>query len=184
MAEEVEPVRLYIRYEDLPVNDFRKILGHFEKAYNQLLLAQSPSGRKRVRKEEKLCIRQITAPGSNEIFLVGVVGILIGVSRSLDFLKKYWDAQKARWDAQTAKWNAKKAKWDAKTAEERFRTSLDKAEATEAIIRRPDSLADRFLHEAFQLIYRLERSRTILSVEIRFNGTSIHLKPGSADLRF
>ncbi|MGD0695484.1 MAG: hypothetical protein ABSA41_03450 [Terriglobia bacterium] len=176
MAEELEPVRLSITYVDLPLNEFRKILGHFENAYNQVLLAQNPSGRKRVRKEEKLCIRQITAPGTNEIYLVGVVDILILVSKSLDIAKKYWETEKARRDAQASKWNAKKARWDAKTAEKRFRTSLDMEGATEAIISKSHSWAGRFLHEAFQLIDRLERCRAILSVEIHFNGASTRLK--------
>lgn len=181
MAEEQEPIRLHIEYEDVPVSDVRKILEHFEKAYNQVVLAQGPTGRRRVRRQEQLCIRQITAPSSVTIFLIGVS--LLSLVKGMDLLKKYWDASKARWEAEKAHWDArtarenfKNAKWNVRMAKQRYLKLTSEKEGTEAIIRNGDVTAERFVHEAFQLISRLERSKRIQRVEIRFDDTSIRLK--------
>lgn len=163
MNESPAPFRVLMRSEELPIALFRGLLRDLECAYNTVaILEVEPPGR-RLRKKEKLRIKEIAAPASIEISFSGIPAAFLTLSIAIEFLKKLWDQRKAYWDEKNSKWIAEIGKRDFKKLPGEIESDGIRLAATIAA-------------DIFSLFDRVERARSIEAFEFQFNGQTFTLK--------
>jgi len=163
MEESPAIFRLRIRSEELPAAVFRGLLRDLESAYNSVaVLHVDPAGR-RLRKKEKLRIKQIASPADLEIVFSGMPAAFLTLGVAIEFLKKLWDQRKAYWDAENSKWVAEIGKRD-------FR-KLPGGASSDGV-----RLAAAMAADIFSLFDRVEKARSIDAFEFQFSGQSLALK--------
>jgi len=163
MEESPSTFRLLMRSDELPTAVFRGLLRDLECAYNSVaVLEVDPAGR-RLRKKEKLRIKEISSPASIEIAFSGMPAALLTLGIAMEFLKKLWDQRKAYWDAENSKWVAEIGKRDFKKLPGEIESDGIRLAATIAA-------------DIFSLFERVERARSIEVFEFQINGQSLALK--------
>jgi hypothetical protein len=163
MDESPATFRLLMRSDELPTAVFRGLLRDLECAYNSVaVLEVDPAGR-RLRKKEKLRIKEITSPASIEIVFAGMPAALMTLGIAMGFLKKLWDQRKAYWDPEKSLWVAEIGKRD-------FKKIPGDTESDGV------RLAATIAADIFSLFQRIERARSISEFEFQFNGQSLPLK--------
>jgi hypothetical protein len=163
MDDSPPPFRLLIRSDELPTALFRGLLRDLECAYNSVaILEVEPLGR-RLRKKEKLRIKEISSPASMEISFSGIPAAFLTLSIAIEFLKKLWDQRQAYWDEENSKWVAGIGKRDFKKLPGEIESDGIRLAATIAA-------------DIFSLFDRVERARGIEAFEFQFNGQTFPLK--------
>lgn len=163
MEESPATFRLLIRSEELPTAVFRGLLRDLESAYNNVAVLQvEPVGR-RLRKKERLRIKEIASPAATEIVFCGIPAALVILAVAIDFLKKLWDQRKAYFDSERGVWVAEIGKRDFKKLP---------GDGTPDGVRFAATMAA----DIFSLFARIEKARSIDSLEFEFSGQSLALK--------
>jgi len=155
--------RLLMRSEELPAALFRGLLKDLESAYNSVAVLQvEPAGR-RLRKKEKLSIRQIVSPEAVEIIFGGMPAAFVILDVAMEYLKKLWDQRKAYFDSERGVWVAEIGKRDFKKLP---------ANDSSDVVRFSAAMAA----DIFSLFERIEKARSIRSLEFQFSSRSLAVK--------
>ena len=163
MADSPATFRVLMRSEELPAAVFRGLLRDLECAYNIAAVLQvDPPGR-RLRKKEKLRIKEIASTADLEIVFSGMPEALLTLGIAIGFLKKLWDQRKAYWDEENSKWVAAIGKGD-------FR-KFPGDDSSDGV-----RMAAAMSADIFSFFDRIEKSKSIEAFQIQFSGQSLPLK--------
>jgi|SRR5580704_1843404 hypothetical protein len=152
-------LRIHLEYELLFAADLRSLLTDIERAFN--VLEAEGSGRRQVRRDDRLAVSSIQTGSSVTLILLGGAGLVA----LADVIRKLAEARDMAWKSEESKWKAKTAKLDYQERE----AAADRGR------REPVSPAVQALEIVEGRVKKIESTGRITALQIEIDGKPAEL---------